>query len=76
MRPVTANPQNTATSIAELCQASRENDICDLAQNFTMTGTLTSTTNLNLSSPTVANVAAVLGTLLEIMQKGGVHRST
>ena len=76
MRPVTSNPDNVHATVVELAQASRENDLVDVAQNFTMTGTLTSTTNLNLSSPTVANVAAVLGTLLEIMQKGGVHRST
>ena len=76
MRPVSANPNNTAATIAELCQASRENDVIDIGQNFTMTGTLTQTTDLNLSSPTVANVAAVLGTLLEIMQKGGINRST
>jgi dihydroorotate dehydrogenase len=76
MRPVTVNPNNTLTSLNELGQASHENDVVDIAQNFNMIGTLTQTTDLNLSSPTVANCAAVLGTLLEIMQKGGINRTT
>ncbi len=76
MRPVTINPHHTAAALNELQNASRENDLVDIAQNFSMTGTLTSTTVLNLSAPTAANIAAVLGTLLEIMQKGNINRTT
>ena len=76
MRPVSINPHNTVAALDELQTASRENDILDISQNFSMSGTLTQTTVLNLTAPSAANVAAVLGTLLEIMQKGNINRTT
>lgn len=76
MRRVTLNPNNTAASLNEIARASAENDPVEIAQNFTITGALTQTLNLNLTAPSLANVAAVLGTLLTIMQKGGLHRNT
>ena len=76
MRPVTIDPRNVAASLIEIENASRENDVLDISQNFSFTGTPTQTLNLNVSSPTVANVAEVLATLLQIMQKGGINRTT
>lgn len=76
MRPVTLNNANVTESLNEIGRASQENDVCTIAQNFSTTGTLTQTTDLNLSSPSLANLAAVLGTLLEIMQKGAINRTT
>jgi hypothetical protein len=76
MRPVTVDPHNTVAAIRELASASQENDIVSIAQAFSITGTVTPTTNLNVSAPTLANVVAVLGTLLEVMQKGNINRTT
>ena len=76
MRPVTLNPNNIQASFNEIEAASHEGDLVETAQNFSFTGSLTPTLNLNLSAPTAANIAAVLGTLLEIMQKGGINRTT
>jgi hypothetical protein len=76
MRPVTLNPNNIQASFNELEAASHEGDTVEIAQNFSTTGVLTPTLILNLSAPTAANVAAVLATLLEIMQKGGINRTT
>ncbi len=75
MRPVTLNPNNPTSAFREIQTASHEADVVEIAQNFSFTGTPTSTTNLNVSAPTVANVAAVLATLLQIMQKGGASRT-
>lgn len=76
MRPVTINPNNVGAALDEIQRASHEGDLVEIAQNFTITGTLTETTALNVSSPTAANIAAVLGTLITIMQKGGLNRTT
>lgn len=76
MRPVTLHAHNVSGSLDEIEAASHENDIVEIAQNFTFTGTPTTTTNLNVTAPTLANVVAVLGTLLEIMQRGGINRTT
>jgi hypothetical protein len=75
MQPVTINPSNVQEALRELMRASQVNDVVDISQNFSLSGTLTDTTTLNLSAPTAANVAAVLGTLLTIMQKGGINRT-
>ncbi len=75
MRPVTIHIDNVPASLNEIQNASRENDVVEIAQNFSFTGTPTTTTNLNVSAPTVANVAAVLATLIEIMQRGGLSRT-
>lgn len=75
MRRVTINPHDPTNALREIMTASGENDLLDLAQNFTLSGTLTQTTTLNLSSPTAANIAAVLGTLIAMAQKGGANRT-
>jgi len=76
MRPVTLSINNIPASLTEIEAASHENDLLEIAQNFTFTGTPTTTLNLNITAPTLANVVAVLATLLEICQKGGLNRTT
>ena len=76
MRPVTINPDNVKAALVEIQSASHDADIVEIAQNFVLSGTLTPTYTLNLTSPTAANIAAVLGTLLLAFQKGGVNRTT
>jgi hypothetical protein len=76
MRRVNINPTNVLASLNEIGRASAENDLVDISQAFTLSGTLTPTYVLNLTSPTAANIAAVLGTLILAMQKGGINRTT
>lgn len=76
MRPVTLNPDNVRASLQEIERASHENDAVEIAQNFSMSGTLTPTRVLSLTAPSLANIAAVLGTLISDMQKGGLNRTT
>ena len=76
MRPVTVNPFNVQQSLREIERASREGDTTEMAQNFSFTGTVNDTFTLNLTAPTLANTAAVLATLLQLMQKGGLNRTT
>lgn len=76
MQPVTLNPNDTVSSLREIERASHMNDLAEIAQAFSISGTFSATNTLNLTSPTVANVAAFLATLLEAMQKGGVNRTT
>lgn len=75
MRRVQINPHDPTTALLEIQRASGENDVMEVAQNFSLSGTLTETTTLNLASPTTANLAAVLGTLISILQKGGLNRT-
>jgi len=56
--------------------ASRDADLVDIAQGYTITGTFTQTRNLNVTSPTLANIAAVLATLLLDFQQGGPNRTS
>ena len=76
MRPVNINPNNLQAAVIELAQASKENDICDVAQNITFDVEPSQTTALTVSAPTLANTNAVLATLIQIMKKGGINRST
>ena len=76
MRPVTINPHNTISALQEIMNASHENDLVEIAKNFTVTGTYVPTFVLNLSAPTAANIAAVLATILTTLQKGGLNRTT
>jgi hypothetical protein len=76
MRPVSLNPNDVQSALREIQNASYQNDIVDVANTFSFTGTVTDTTDLDLSSPTLANVAAVLATLLQTMQKGNINRTS
>jgi hypothetical protein len=60
----------------EIFRASNENDTVDISQAFTISGTFTATRKLNVTAPTLANVVAVLATLIQDMQRGGTNRNT
>ncbi|MFA5951553.1 MAG: hypothetical protein WC807_14840 [Hyphomicrobium sp.] len=57
----------------EIERASYE-DIAEVADAYTVTGTLTETRSLDVDTPTAANIAAVLGTLLTDLKKRGVNK--
>ena len=60
----------------EIFRASNENDTVDIANAFTVSGTFTATRTLNVTAPTLANVAAVLATLIDDLKRGGTNRNT
>lgn len=64
------------TALAELENASAENDLLDIANAFSMNGAYTPTRILNVTSPTAANIAAVLATLIDDFRRGGQNRTT
>jgi len=68
-------PPNIQSIFNEIFRASQDGDLVDLGQGFTITGTYTETRELDLSTPTAANVAAVLATLITDMQRGGAKKS-
>lgn len=77
MRPVTANPDNPRAAIEELIRASQEADVSQIAQNFTFDDpAFTQTLALLTGTPTLSNTNKVLATLLLLMQKGGLNRTT
>lgn len=76
MRPVTLNPQDPVSALREIERASHESDITEMAQNFSVDTPPAQTLQLLVGSPTLANTNAVLATLLQILQKGGLNRST
>lgn len=55
----------------QIVRASQEADVVDLGQAFTISGTYTATRTLNVTSPSLANIAAVLATFLSDLQHGG-----
>ena len=75
MRPVTINPQNVQASLLALGNASHENDVVEMAQNFTVSNA-TETLSLDPTTATLSHVAKVLATLLQIHQRGGLNRTT
>lgn len=60
----------------EVFRASQDNDVVDISQPYTVTGSFTPTRTLNVASPTVANVAAVLATLISDLKRGGTSKTT
>lgn len=56
--------------------ASRDADLVDIAQGFTITGTFTETRTLDVSTATATDVATVLATFLLDCQRGGATRTT
>lgn len=57
----------------EIERASYE-DIAEIADSYSITGTLTETRDINVTAPTAANLAAVLGTLITDLKKRGVNK--
>jgi hypothetical protein len=76
MRPVTLNPHDPVSSLREVERASHEADIVEMAQNIMFDAAVTQTLELLVASPTLANTNAVLATLLQILQRGGLNRTT
>ncbi len=76
MRPVTLNPQDPEGSFREIENASHENDVVEIAQNITADTSFTATYSLLVGTPTLANTNLVLATLVQMMQKGGLNRTT
>lgn len=60
----------------QIQEASQAGDITDIGGAFSITGTFTPTRTLNVTSPTLANVAAVLATLISDLTAGGSNRTT
>lgn len=75
MRPVTLNPSDLQGSLREIERASHESDLTEIGKAFSITGTFTPTFTLNVTSPTLANIANVIATLLDTIQKGGTTRT-
>lgn len=69
-------PMTTQAIFNQIFDASQDNDTIDIANAFTISGTYTATRTLNVTSPTLANIAAVLATLIADLQRGGTNRTT
>lgn len=63
-------------AIKAIVRASAEVDTTDIFSPYTVTGTFTETRDLNVTSPSLANIAAVLATLIADCQRGGQFRTT
>lgn len=72
----TGIPPELQSIFNEIIQASQDGDITDIGGAFTISGTFTETTVLNVSAPSTANIAAVLATLILHLQRGGATRTT
>lgn len=59
-----------------IVKASAEVDTTDIFAPYSITGTFTETRVLNVTSPTLANIAAVLATIITDCKRGGQHRTT
>lgn len=63
-------------ALREIELASAEWNTVDIVAPYIVSGTFTETRTLNVTAPTIANIAAVLATLIKDMQRGGESRST
>lgn len=62
-------------AIDELMLASAENDLLDIATPFTTNAAFTETRVLNVTAPSLANIAAVLATFIADCKRGGQFRN-
>ena len=76
MRKVSINPKNTVESLVEIQRASYENDTTDIGQAFKFDAAFTQQLQLIVSAPTLSNTNQVLASLIQILQRGGVNRTT
>lgn len=82
MRAVTLNSigtvrdQAVVAALREIQNASQEYDLVSIFAPYSITGSFTETRNLNVTSPTTANLAAVLATIIVDFQRGGQFRTT
>jgi hypothetical protein len=63
-------------AIRQIVLASAEVDLLTIAGAFNNSGTYTPTRTLNVTSPTISNVVAVLATFIDDCKRGGQNRST
>jgi len=75
-RPFPGIPPAIAAMFVEIVTASQDGDIIDIGAAYTITGSFTPTRNLNVTSPTAANIAAVLATLISDLKAGGATKTT
>lgn len=59
----------------QIFQASMEADVVDIGNEFIIEGTYVETRTLDVDTPTAANVAAVLATLITDLKNGGARKS-
>lgn len=69
-------PPNIQALFNQITEASQAGDITDIGGAFNITGTFNPTRTLNVTSPTIANIAAVLATLISDLTAGGSNRTT
>lgn len=74
--PMPNVPPNIQALFNQIIKASQSGDNTDIGGAFTITGTYTVTRNLNVTSPSLANIANVLATLLADLKAGGANRTT
>lgn len=74
--PMVGIPPQIQSMFNQIIEASQTGDITDIGNAFTITGTFTPTRTLNVTSPTLANVVAVVATLLADLKAGGANRTT
>ena len=74
-QPMPGIPANLQAMFNQIVEASQSGDITDIGGAFTVTGTYTPTRTLNVTSPTLANVVAVLATLIADLKAGGANRT-
>lgn len=80
MRPVTLHlaaikDPAVVAALREIMMSSNLNDIVKIAQNCSITGTLTVTRTLNVSTATQTQIANFIGTFITDLQKGGANRT-
>jgi hypothetical protein len=68
--------QAARAAILAIIRASAEVDLTDIANAFTVSGSYTRTTTLNVTTPTLANAVAFLATFIDDCKRGGANRST
>lgn len=81
MRPVnlpqigTVRDPIAREAFKEIELASKEVDLLDIANAFTVNGSFTETRELNVTAPTLANAVAFLATFIADCKRGGQHRT-
>jgi hypothetical protein len=80
VKPVTLNltaihDPAVRAALADIVTASRLNDLVAIAQNYSITGTVTTTRTLNVSTATASQIANFVATLILDLQKGGANRT-
>ena len=86
MRPVSFGPLPPGAGIQEtldwLVRSMREvenasvEDPIDVAKSYSANATFTTARQLNVTSPTASNIAAVLASFFADLRKRGIHKST